>query len=579
MLSGLTTAGACAVFLKSIPPFLAIPIIILIFATCLKILNCKTDSSKGERVGAFVALSLFTLVHICGNSIYHTHHLCPANRMLMWGVFALAFSYVGAIPISLGIHILWRRKRKTQWHHKGQIQWGCAILFFCSYLICLWAYSPGICAYDISTQTEQALGLQPVSRFHPPLHTFLWWGCLKIQEITGISSLFLYGLFQILITALIFSRFQRLLMDHQASKSTFILSFLFFAVNPVICIFAGIMTKDVLFGLFVLNFSMDLLEWRQQNRRSLAGILADLLLCMLLRNNMIYAVVAWLLILLVFKHSRKLAGILCISAALYFLINGPIFSRLYVRKGEVSEMLSVPVQQIGAILKNEGEKTEIWREDLSRYMDVDRAAFNYNPRFADPLKNVMYGILNGEEILRTPEDFVRLWLDMCRHFPEDTISAFLDLGIQYWYMGAAVQDPYADRAFIETHIDPHSIDLINLKLPVQHTKPVPWLFDFYESFASTEAFSKTPLELLFSLALPFWISVFTCIFSLVHRQRKAAGISLLLILITATFLLGPVCCGRYILYNIFEIPLLLACLCGILDREESTGVSPANSLF
>ena len=262
--------------------------------------------------------------------------------------------WVRAIPLSLGIHILWRRKRKTQWHHKGQIQWGCAILFFCSYLICLWAYSPGICAYDISTQTEQALGLQPVSRFHSPLHTFLWWGCLKIQEITGISSLFLYGLFQILITALIFSRFQRLLMDHQASKSTFILSFLFFAVNPVICIFAGIMTKDVLFGLFVLSFSMDLLEWRQQNRRSLAGILADLLLCMLLRNNMIYAVVAWLLILLVFKHSRKLAGILCISAALYFLINGPVFSRLYVRKGEVSEMLSVPVQQIGAILKNEG---------------------------------------------------------------------------------------------------------------------------------------------------------------------------------------------------------------------------------
>ena len=98
---------------------------------------------------------------------------------------------------------------------------------------------------------------------------------------------------------------------------------------------------------------------------------------------------------------------------------------------------------------------------------------------------------------------------------------------------------------------------------------MPWLFDFYESFASTEAFSETPLEPLFSLALPFWISVFTCIFSLVHRQRKAAGISLLLILITATFLLGPVCCGRYILYNIFEIPLLLACLCGILDREES----------
>ena len=134
-----------------------------------------------------------------------------------------------------------------------------------------------------------------------------------------------------------------------------------------------------------------------------------------------------------------------------------------------------------------------------------------------------------------------------------------------------MQDPYANRAFIETHIDPYSAGLIDPNLPTEHSKPVPWLFDFYESFASTEAFSGTPLELLFSLALPFWISVFTFIFSLVHGQRKAAGISLLLILITATFLLGPVCCGRYILYNIFEIPLLLACLSGTLDREVTGG--------
>lgn len=415
--SGLTSAGAYIEFLKSIPLFLAIPIVVVIFIACVGMLNSRIGGSKRERVGAFAALALFTLVHFFGSSVYHTHHLYPVNQMLIYGVFALAFSYVAAIPLSHGIHILWHRKRGTQWHHKGQIQWGCALLFFCSYLICLLAYSPGICAYDISAQTEQALGLRPVSRFHPPLHTFIWEGCLIIQKVTGISSLFLYGLFQILIMSLIFSRFQRLLMERETGKTFFIFSFLFFAANPVICIFAGIMTKDILFGLFVLNFSMDFLEWRGQGKRSLAGILADLLLCMLLRNNMAYAVVAWLLILLLFKHSRKLVGILCVSAALYFLINGPVYSRLYVRKGEVNEMLSVPMQQIGAILKNEGEKTENWREGLSQYMDVDRTAFNYNPRFADPLKNVISGILNGEEVLRAPEEFIRLWLDMCKHFP------------------------------------------------------------------------------------------------------------------------------------------------------------------
>lgn len=559
LLSGTVSLSAYILFFRSISGVLPLFCSAIVFFGCLLLLQIKNTAEKAEKQASLIFLLLIISVNLIGSSIYLSHHIStffsPFHLFLFRCLFTFSTSYVLSLPLSVSVHWLWSKpSRFVFWRHPKTLQAVCFLLLFITYLICFLAYDPGIVGYDISVQSRQALGFRPVTRFHPPFHTFIWAICLHLWKISGISPLYIYGIFQIFLLSFVLSCFLRSLLSFNISRFAFMISLLFFLLNPVIAIFAGIMVKDVLFGICLFGFSI-VLCYRNTTRGGRIWLLITALLCMLLRNNAFFAFIALTLFLFVFRIKGHLKMILTLSIGAYILINGPIYDAMHIQEGEPNELLSVPVTQIGAIISSHPDETELYRISLSEYMDVDRIANAFNPRFADPLKNSENGILYGEKIRNNPAGFLSIWLRLCSLYPETALSAFLNLNIQFWYLGAKTIDPFANRAFIETYLDASTIAINKFDIPLERTKRMPRILAYYESFASTYIFTGNILEPLFAYAVPFWFCVFCLIFSIAHSQTSLSLISFLLLLLTGTFLFGPVCNCRYLFFVILHLPL------------------------
>lgn len=326
-----------------------------------------------ERVKKLSCLggAVYAAVAVVGKAVYETHGLSTLyknfNRVLLTLLmFAGLWVVIGAF-LALLLNFLSRplAGKNAPARQAGGLRpaalffslWG---VIFLLYIPCLLAYYPGIYSYDMKMQTAQALGKTAVTKFHPPLHTFLWQLCLKLSGVFRLQAVTLYALLQMLVVSAFFAFFCSYVKGK--SQKAFLFSVVWFALNPVLAIFSIIPTKDVLFSVFfgctalLLHHAFCVGKAFFKSPLKVAALLFSVLLSCLFRNNAIYVFVAAALVfLLFFKGCRlRLTAVLAGALAAFLLINGPVFSALKVEKGNSREMFSVPFQQIAlVVVRNE----------------------------------------------------------------------------------------------------------------------------------------------------------------------------------------------------------------------------------
>lgn len=434
------------------------------------------------------------------------------------------------------------------------------ILMFLCWLPCYLAYYPGIFAYDIELQTMEALGMIPYSRFHPPLHTFIWDIFLGIEQGLNINALVLYSVFQMLLFAFAFTCVLDFMIKRNYNNYLILGSFLFFSLNPVIAIFSFSPVKDAMLTVVFILFTLELCklihdkELYVRNTTSNIRFIIIGILCCLLRNNVIYAFipVSICTILLLRKHWKRIAlWSICILAG-FLLINGPLYSALGIEKGNSREMLSVPMQQIAyVVVTHESTLSPDDIASINEYLPVDSVSELYNPRFADPVKNTFI----TEHYDANPMKFIKLWLHFFMEYPEEYVVAFLNLNIPYWYPDANSVDIYAQRIYIETGIpiDPRT-DYV-----VTRDSKIPFLLNQYEEFASYKKIESLPIiSNVFSLSLPIWLLLFGITFLLTQKEKTSVIPLLPALFLWCTFMLGPVSNLRYLLPIVVLYPLYIA---------------------
>ena len=444
------------------------------------------------------------------------------------------------------------------------------LLIFASWIPTYLAYYPGVFCIDIVTQSNQALGLEPYTRFHPPLHTFIWSLCLKFGKFTGTEAICYYSVLQMLFLSFVFAKMIAFLIKRGVKIWYIVLSLLFVSVNPVISMFSFATTKDIYFaGFFSLALLalFDIISCPHQNllrypRKWIPFVIFASFAC-LFRNNAVHAFFLFLFIIVCIlpKYRKGNFVIFLLPILIFSIVNGPIYDHLGILPGNSREKLSVPLQQIADVVTYETYSlSEETKQEINRYLPYDELADLYNPRFADPVKRTF----NTEVYNQSPVSFYKLWLKLFIKYPDNYISSFLTLNLPFWYPDACSIDRFSQRYYIATNIK--SYDAYTF----ERQSKFPQLFALYEkAIPSYTVFKKFPLiSNVFSIATPVWL-LLASLFSVLLRKKKE-GIFILApqLLLWLTYLAGPVSYFRYIFPLFALYPVTFALL---LDPQAMLG--------
>ncbi|MCR4706500.1 MAG: DUF6020 family protein [Clostridiales bacterium] len=413
---------------------------------------------------------------------------------------------------------------------------------------------PGSFAYDVPFQLEQ-IATGAYSTHHPLVHTLLLGSCVQLGRLFGNVNLgaALYTVLQVLLLSLLNALCCGSLFRQAGSRAARGAA-LFFALYPVHLLMAVNATKDVLFsGCFALALTL-LREWLcggalPEKRRALLFIATAG--AVLLRNNMAYALFAFLLCLLAAKRRRVAAFMACALAA-GFLFSQGLAAFLHAVPGDLRETLSWPIQQLARISVREREKLTEEEKGLIDGILPQMAWKNYDPTVSDPVKFEF----RTEKFKEDPGKYAKLCLGLLARCPKCSLDAVLMLTHAYLY-------PYRTYGVSGRYLQTGVTDVIYTGWKEEETitdeSPFPALRNAIDwRFGAQGAMQIPVVGWFFNLGLLMWLTVYAVLraFAVGKPGEGLAGLWPLLLL--GSFLPGPVMAGRYAYAFFSALPVLLA---------------------
>ncbi len=186
--------------------------------------------------------------------------------------------------------------------------WALLLIQFILFIPVLLAYYPGVYSYDTIMQTSMAMkGIKAYTRFHPPLHTLIWSVCLHIAPVIHVEAVTVYAIGQMIFLSVVTAKLLCYIAYSMNNDIVMLFGIIWMFLNPVLSIFSIIITKDILFGGFLVLAAMrmkDCLQIIDHKQPLLNQIMfgIDIVLACLFRNNAIYAYIG-VFFLIVFTYS------------------------------------------------------------------------------------------------------------------------------------------------------------------------------------------------------------------------------------------------------------------------------------
>jgi len=451
--------------------------------------------------------------------------------------------------------------------HNTKYQWLFIwIAIFLCWVPVLLAVYPGFFGYDGLYQIWQ-YAQSEINALHPPLHTFiLGFIVCETADITGDynNGILLYSLMQMIVISACFAYAIHRMGKWGVAKIIRILSFIYYALFPVISIFVMSSTKDGLFTAFLFLFAVLMIDMLfNQDKFFLTPffIIRFILIGFLMlafRHNALYAMLPAAIAALIWlkKYRLKTAAIFSVIILCYLVYSGPLLSALNVGKGSAAEFLSVPMQQLAATYKH--NPSAFQAKDKKILFEYLPAALlpHYLPRFADPVKTHF----NSTAFHKNKLDFFRLWLQTGLRNPGIYINAFLDNTLYAWYPNSIIDGYNSAKSSVypegKTSYFEFRIDTIG-----KFESKIPFLFDIYKNISTEKTINKIPvISMLFSVGFLFWVLAL-CLFRALYKKAYVVLFPFLLIaFLCLTIFFGPMILVRYFLILFFAFPLMFSFL-------------------
>lgn len=441
------------------------------------------------------------------------------------------------------------------------------LCMFCWFPYFLYQY-PGIMTPDSINQFEQVLGVIPYSNHHPWMHTLL----IKLLYDTGfaitgsmLAALSCYTFFQMCVLASSVSYFINTLKQFRIKPFICFLVTLFYALVPYHAVFSVTIWKDILFAAAVLCFGCTLL--RTFKKVSYADLcvmgVSGLMLCLFRSNGWYAFLLCFPILLLYFRKSRKtLYPVFLTVFFVSVLIKWPLMNALHVTQPDFVESLSIPIQQVAAVLCNDRELTKEERELIENVADLTYIKDLYVPYFADNMKELVRAG-HPEYLEEHKQEFLKLWAALGLRYPGDYLTAYIRQTYGYWY---------PDSFYLVAEAEGVSAT----SLGVSHTPLIrgPLVVKFKE--ISIKLGSMIPLYgTLWSMGVICWALIFCIGCAFVRKEPEKLvlylpSVALLLTVLIAT----PVATEfRYVYFMVFSFPFYLMASLLMLPGKEDTAAS------
>ena len=446
-----------------------------------------------------------------------------------------------------------------------------AVLLLC-YLPYVIAFFPGITGYDMDFQV-QMITTGEYSSHHPLLHTLFIGLCMKLGEWLFHSVTIGYGIHTVLQTVLLAAAMAyalQWLSQRGCSRALWWGILAFFALSPQHGIMAVSGTKDILFSAAALVLAVEVYRFFTEPERAGKPLIwmADVLLLVcagMLRKNMIYGLVALLLLCVVFARKAlgkrfwafALAGMLLAQSGMSILA-----AATNAENGSIREVLCVPFQQLARIHELYGLDEPVGYEAREVMPFVD----DYSPERADHVKR-QARVDTPERLIR----FIKLWLRESVHYPIEYIDAFLLNCKGFWSMEDTsftttydLPDGTRFGCMVVTNNDSLGIDFANL-FPAFHQLCM-------KLFQLNGYMNYPVLWSLLHPALYSWLLLFGLAWAAL-RKNKGMLITLgVLASYLLTLLAGPCALIRYSYYLMLAMPVLLCAMAARSAKEEQIHV-------
>jgi len=544
----------------------------------------KSQKTEPRKICALLSLSLLlTVMQLLGWQIsmkygtsVHTSRPAQALGILSNGQCLLAgileFAVWSAL-LSVAFHFLDKRKPHEKTCSLPSRLWlFVVLLLFLCWLPTLLGCYPGFYNYDIAGQLPQVMYQEVTyNTHHPLLHTLVAGGLITLgYHLFGESlemGVLLHSIIQMLLCAAFFTYFIQWIHKTTGKRWTTLCAFCYYAFSPVIVMFTMSTTKDVICSLCLQMSILLLYELSRDgtvfwsSRPRVLGLFVSMVFACLFRNNVLYAVILFLFIMLFRrKENRKTILLLLCVVVASFACNHGLKLLLKAEEGSMVEACSVPLQQVARVYVQEGLGA-FTQEELKL---IDAAAteellLNYNPFSSDNIKNYIdFGVITDRKW-----EYLQLWLTKGMQYPAAYLMSFLENTYQAWYPGTSILCSPQEEATYYFHCE-------NLAaVPIQ--SKIPQIYDFYWRISYESSYQKYPLiRLLFSIGAMLWAAFFTEFYGIWSGRKEIIHPQLLVLLICFTVFLGPVSLVRYYLVLFYGLPVSVAFLtdgknrCGLL---------------
>lgn len=462
------------------------------------------------------------------------------------------------------------------------------VLTFGFMLLCwlpvLLAVYPGFFVYDAQEEWLQVAS-RNFTTHHPLVHVLLLGGIVcAVHKVTDSYNLGIacYMTVQMLIVSGCFTYLLVFMRRRKVAKGVRIASLVYFAFFPVIVMFTLCSAKDTIFTAALLMLLLALIDLGSDSgrffasRNQMALFVLSALAMMLFRKNGVYAFAVMALILLLYVNKkfysgktirdshekaqrpylRKMALLLAIIFASYFMINSVLILALHAKNEENQEILTVPIQQLARTYKFNPEAFD--PEDVAALHAVlpEEALVLYNPKLSDPVKVLFRNNVYAANKTR----YAKLWLKIGLRKPLSYINAWLMNSYGFWYPDTVI-DVYSGNTVFTFTYDESSYFGYEVEEPGYRDSKIPWLDKAYRKLSLEISQEKVPIySMLYSPGGIFWGIAFVFAYMLYRKKYHIVVPYLMVLIVWLTVILGPTYLPRYVLIFWFGIPLFAAML-------------------
>ena len=536
---------------------------LIVFVSFIYLLKKTFIRENIEKIKSACFLGImFSTFLVIGNSIDTNSTVEYGNIQVYLAIIFISF-VIDALIVQLYKLIEKFEKRKNKEKisklnaNKKQLI-AFLIIVVCWIPVFLAAY-PGYFCYDAYDEFLQYLE-ERITTWHPPIHVFIL-GFI-ITHIANATYSFniaiaLYLFFQMLLIAGCFTYCISFLEKYNISKMIRIISVLYYALSPVVVMYAMCSTKDAIFSalaivsiIMAIEALLNKEEFINSKSKQIKFVMV-MFLAIIFRNNAIYAYIPFLIIFAIAMKNKKILISIVSLIILYLIYIQIIYNVLQVSRTYNSEAFSVPLQQIARVYNYNYES--LTKEELDTIYEytTDKQLKEYLPECSDKIKDLVY--LGNMGYSR----FFKLWFEIGLKNPGMYIDSFLENTLGFWYPDTII-DGY-NKKTPKLYGEETSYFAAMCEPPGEEDSKIPWLRDIYYNISRYTDINKIPvISMLFSLGAMAW-GLFICIGYNIYKKRKEIVISLSIIFfLWLTVLLGPMVLVRYVLILFFGFPLILA---------------------